>query len=183
MRRMLGIQARDFRQNMNQIPIFERELPEWIVPISKLATTDTGRLCRIPYRGHRHGCPNYGKSNRCPPNAPHVTDVFDIVRPMYFVYSEFFIPDHARKMKALHPEWSDRQCRCVLYWQGKARKKLRLRVSEAMEILNTDIFTSCPEGMGVNVFATARKHGMILERTKDIRICRHIALAGFKIAR
>jgi hypothetical protein len=50
----------------------------------------------------------------------------------------------------------------------------------AIKILSTNTNTICPEGMGVNVFATAIKAGLTLDKTKSIDICRHIALIGYR---
>jgi len=67
-------------------------------------------------------------------------------------------------MKELHPKWSDKQARCVLYWQSSVRKKL---LAEAKTFLknNTDlILIEIPEANGVNVFRTCEKANSILER-------------------
>ncbi len=47
-----------------------------------------------------------------------------------------------------------------------------------MWTLGLNTITTCPEGMGVNVYATARAHGLILEKIRDLKMCRHIALIG-----
>jgi len=133
------------------------KLPFWVVPIKTLILNPkVGEWCRLPYPRHPKGCPNYGKNDRCPPKAQHITDCFDLEEPLYFVHSEFDLKGHAARMKEKHPGWSDRQCRCVLYWQPKSRKQMNDRVDFARLKLQTTCQTNCPEGMGVNVFATAR---------------------------
>lgn len=140
-----------------------------------------GDWCRLPYPNHKNGCPNYGKADRCPPKAPMVQTVFDISKPLYLVHSEFDLKSHVGRMQSSHPEWSDRQCRCVLYWQPHSRKQLKDRVRMARFVLGTNIETSCPEGMGVNVYATARLSGLYLGKIKTLFICRHVALLGWRL--
>ena len=161
-------------------------LPYYIIPIKELILNDhVGEWCQLPYPGHKKGCPNYNKSDRCPPKAPHVSDYFDLKKPLYFVHSEFDLNSHSAKMKEKYPEWSDRQCRCLLYWQGTSRKQMKERAAWAVQLLNTDLpevikMTNCPEGMGVNVFATAFKNGLAMDKTKSIKTARHITLMGYK---
>jgi hypothetical protein len=154
-------------------------IPEWIVPIKKLVIGDTYKWCKISYPNHPKGCPNYNKKKGCPPHlAPLVKTHFNMEKPLYFVYSEFHLNIHAERMKLKHPEWTERQCKCVLYWQSKSRKQLKERVTQAMWNLKANSWTDCPEGMGVNVYATARLNGLKLERIKNLKICRHVGLLG-----
>lgn len=160
----------------------EEALPYWIVPINKLVLSNqSSNWCKLPYPNHPKGCPNYGNSFRCPPKSPHVTNVFDFEKPVYFVHSEFDLKAHAEKMKEKHPKWSERQCRCVLYWQSRSRKQMKERVDFACQMVKANRVESCPEAMGVNVFATAMTSGLILDKTKDIKIARHISMIGFKM--
>ena len=156
------------------------KLPEWIVPIKELIISDkVADWCRMQYPGHPKGCPNYGKNSKCPPDAPHITEYFDINKQLYLVHSEFDLKSHAEMMKEKHPEWSDRQCRCLLYWQSRSRKQMKERAELAIKLLRTDRVTACPEAMGVNVFVTALLSGLKLDRTRNINISRHVTLIGF----
>ncbi len=65
-----------------------------------------------------------------------------------------------------------------MYWQGTSRKQLRERVAIAKNEKETNITLYCPEAHGVNVYASAKKSGLKLERIKDLKICRHVALLG-----
>lgn len=157
------------------------ELPKWIVPVRKLVKTErAGAWCKLPYYNHPKGCPNYGKKSYCPPNAPSLEEYFDLEKELYLVHSEFNLAEHEHKMKEKHPNWSRHQCRCVLYWQSRSRKQMKERVERAVKFLSANRITACPEGMGMNVFATARHSGLLLERTRDIEICRHVSLIGYK---
>jgi len=158
-----------------------KELPSWIVPIKKLILSDkSGNWCRLPYEDHPDGCPNYGNKLACPPLAPFISSQIDINREMYLVHSEFNLRAHTIKMRTKHPKWSDRQCKCVLYWQSTSRKQRCTRTDEAVRLLGTNWISSIPEAMGVNVYATARLSGLKLERIRDIKVCRHVALLAYK---
>ena len=109
-----------------------------------------------------------------------MADLIDIYQRMYLVYSSFNLQAHADWMKTRHPNWSERQCRNVLYWQNMARADLRRTVAAAMSFLHCDAITYCPEGLGVNVFATARLAGLKLDKTRRLRIDHHIAIIGMR---
>ena len=156
----------------------------YVVPIKKLITSNrTGSWCRLPYPNHKTDCPNYGKNKWCPPQAPMVDEYFELSKPLYIVHSEFDFYGHVEKMRAKHPEWSDRQCACVLYWQGTSRKQMKERVARAMWELGTNASASCPEAMGVNVYATALLSGLKLDRIRHLKTCRHITIIGSKLWR
>ena len=156
-------------------------LPNWIYRIERLVINrNTGQWCQAPYPNHPKGCPKYDQSEGCPPKAPAVKDYFDISTPLYFVHSEFDLAIHIAEMKKKYPKWTLLQCKCVLYWQNTSRKQLRKRISEAFSILGANASTECPEGMGVNVYATARLAGLKLERIRHLSTCRHVALIGIR---
>lgn len=116
--------------------------------------------CKLPYPGHSKGCPNYSKKLGCPPERPLFASLIET--PFTLVAVSFNLGAWAEQMKEKHPEWSDRQARCCLYWQGKVRKRLR----QACERLVTedDLVLYTPEATGVNVFETCRTVGLILKR-------------------
>lgn len=58
--------------------------------------------CCLPYPDHPKGCPNYGKSPLCPPQAPDVREYFDFDLHLYFVVVKFDLQAHVDKMHALH---------------------------------------------------------------------------------
>ena len=140
------------------------------------------KLCTKPYPGHREGCPNYGKRDTCPPRAPALPDVMALSKPVYVVWNTFDLGAHADNMWALHPEWSARQARCCLYWQGAARVALRVKVDAFTDKEchpECDCILYCPEACGVNVTATMRKAGIELEwPVPAIKLARQVALVG-----
>jgi len=157
------------------------QLPDWVYPVKRLVMSkNTGRWCRLAYPGHPHGCPNYGKKPECPPQAGIVRTYFDVAKPMFLVHSEFSVRAQAIRMKKRHPQWTDRQCRNLLYWQAASRRQLLDRAAQTARLLGTDAMTITPEAMGVNAFVTARLAGLVLDRTNSLEICRHVALLGHR---
>jgi len=134
-------------------------------------------LCVKPYPLHPRGCPNVGKSERCPPAAPGFAHAFDISAPVYVVVNDFDLGGYVSRMAMKHPNWSDAQLRCVLYWQGTARKQLRAKSAAALAGLPGYEATWCPEGMGVDVTATLAQIGIALE-WPPVRVARQVALLG-----
>ena len=157
------------------------DLPSWIYPVKRLVTSEkVGQWCLLPYIDHPGGCPNYGIAAKCPPHAPAVGKFFDLSKPLWLVHSEFNLAIHIAKMEKKHPEWTLRQCKCVLYWQSISRKQLKERVQAAL-FLGANRSTLIPEAIGVNVFVTARIAGLQLEPIKRLSICRHVAMIGSQI--
>jgi len=110
-------------------------------------------LCARPYHGHPHGCPNCGRRPSCPPAAPLIDRVLDLSEPMFVVATPFDLGWHIEKMRRRHPDWSERQLRCCLYWQGTARKQHRQAIAANVpwRFPNGYRLVHTPEGHGVNV--------------------------------
>lgn len=138
-----------------------------------------GPWCKLPYPNHPRGCPNYGKKKTCPPNSKSFED---LVRPPFFlVIRPFNLEAHARRMKERHPEWSDRQCRNLLYWQKKVDKELREEATAFIESRDDDlVLLETPEANGVDVFKTCKNVGIILERNPR-KIVKKIMIVGKKV--
>ena len=154
----------------------------WIYEVKRLVISkQVGRWCQLPYDLHSKGCFKFGAYKECPPNAPLINEVFNTDKSLYLVHSEFDLTAHKNKMRMKHPGWSDRQFGCVLYWQSTSRKQLKERIVSACMILGTNFSETVPEALGVNVYVTARLAGLKLERIRNLKICRHVALVGFRI--
>ncbi len=121
-------------------------------------------LCSRSYPLHPKGCPNFGKRPSCPPQAPFIEDVLDLSKPIFVIWNVFAFRDHIQKMRVAHPDWSQRQLECCLYWQGSARKVLHDEIS-VLGLLRGgwDHVLVCPEACGVNITETMRSIGEILE--------------------
>lgn len=156
-------------------------LPRWCISVKRLVHHPcVPDWCKFAYPNHPQGCPNYDKHPDCPPNAPYVTDVFNLSRPLYMVFSEFDLAAHMKLMQERHPHWTERQLRNVLYWQKRSKSQMKARAKKARILLGTTQVHYFAEATGVNFYATAKLSGLHLERIKDITECRHIALLGYK---
>lgn len=147
--------------------------------VSPVIDLSVRRLCTRPYEGHPKGCPNFNSSPRCPPKVPTLDQVFDMRGPFWAVCSSFPLGEHVASMRARHPEWSQRQLSCVLYWQGTARKRLRAEIAAFRACLpsTTWIVETTPEAMGCDVTITLRSAGVVLPWPPG-DVVTHVALAG-----
>lgn len=150
--------------------------------IKPILQSSVRKLCTKPYHGHPKGCPNFGKRDICPPQAPFLDDFFDLNKKVLAVVVHFNLELHVSKLRAKHPKWSQRQLECCLYWQGTARKKLKKEIE--YNLTRSALFdgyelgvTDCPEAMGVDVTATMKAKGIILEWPPK-KIVRKIAFIG-----
>jgi len=138
-------------------------IDEVVIPIEDVVIDLRARdWCKMPYPNHPKGCPNYNQRDSCPPQAPIWNDYMS--GPYILVGVKFYLRGWVDRMRGKHPKWSDRQCRCCLYWQGKVRKRLR-EICEGVRDnhLDSNSFISyCPEAMGVHVFETCYKNGIKL---------------------
>lgn len=139
--------------------------------------------CKLPYEGHKQGCPNYGKSE-CPP----YTKLFNPApyHKFLLVYAEFDFKTYKQEMKKLHPEWTEKQCGNLLYWQGSIKKMLKDYIREknksGMYVLgcgsgfSLEFQREVPsmEAVGIYVYGTLMKNGMDFEikpKNKVVLVC------------
>lgn len=139
-------------------------------------------LCVKPYEGHPKGCPNFNNPKRtdCPRHVGKFEKLFDLTQPIYALIAEFDLDSHVKRMKYLHPNWSDKQARCCLYWQGTARKELNDAI-KIFKVNNPNYFVSItPEAMGIDITGTLQSIGINLEWPPQ-NIVRKVAIAAIKI--
>ena len=137
--------------------------------------------CTLPYPDHKHGCPNYGKKPECPPFAPLVGDFIDLDKNYWFIIIKFDLGSHVAEMK-LKPRkdgkaWTDKQARCVLYWQKSVVKKLEAACIDFAKMLDL-VYTLVPEAMGVHVIKTVRQFDIPI-KTRPTDTVYKIALVGY----
>jgi predicted metal-binding protein len=154
---------------MNQVKI--------IIPVIPVIDYSVRGLCMKPYLGHKKGCPNYGKKNGCPPGAKCFDEVYDLSQPVYAIINKFDFARHVSRMYELHPEWSQRQLECCLYWQPKARNQLLQHIKYFLKNHPGYRIEACPEAMGVDVTNTLARAGVLLEWPPKQWACQ-VALAG-----
>lgn len=135
-------------------------------------------FCTRPYPGHPRGCPNYGKRSACPPQAPYFEQVFDLNKPIYAICNVFHLRKHVELMRARHPNWTDRQLRCCLYWQPKARKQLAGEIERFKFHHPSYKVVTVPEALGVNITETMKRLGVDLEWPPQ-EVAYQVALAGY----
>lgn len=152
--------------------------------LSKKIVIDYGvrNLCFRSYPNHPKGCPNYGKRPLCPPQCPRIEDVLDLSKFVYVVWVTFDFAAHREKMRSKHPNWSQRQIDCCLYWQGGVRKRLREEIVKCLALfVNKTKYVAydCPEALGVNVTATMKNLNINLEWPPKTIVYK-VALVGTK---
>jgi len=82
-------------------------------------------------------------------------------------------------MRKKHPNWSDKQVKCVLYWQGTARKYLKQKIMMFKDSFPDYIIIRCPEAQGVNLTETMKNAGIVLEWPPE-NMAYQIVLGGIK---
>jgi len=153
-RLILGLQQTILLSAKTDIPIDER--------------ARDGTWCTLPYPNHKKGCPNFGKSEKCPPYARNYEDIVDLEAPVYMIINRFNLGAHEAMMKAKHPKWSRKQCRNVLYWQNTVRKHLKLMAYDLKTYLDGYEVLEIPEAHGVNVYKLMHDHAITLTTDPDI---------------
>lgn len=143
-----------------------------------ILSNKTRTWCKLPYPDHPKGCPNYNQRKICPPKAPLFKQ---IIKPPYtLVAVKFNLEKHVKKIKAKHPNWSNKQARCVLYWQNKVNKKLKQLSEETASKIRNSIILYKPEANGVNLFKTCKKIGLTL-RPNPQKILWKMSIIGTKV--
>jgi len=127
--------------------------------VDVILTQSPGAWCKLPYPGHKKGCPNYCKEARCPPYAP----ILSCTERYAMVAIKFHVGEHARRMKAKHPKWSDKQCYSCLYWQNTARKALKEWANECATHYCFPRIIYTPEAQGAIITKMMLAHGIRLE--------------------
>jgi len=139
------------------------------------------RLCSRAYPNHSKGCPNFGKRASCPPQCKLLEDEFDLKQGFWVVWVNFDFETHRNKMLQKHPNWSQRQIDCCLYWQGKVKSQLKKEVQTLLFFLTGNnwrlVNGLCPEAMGINITGTMELIGVKLEWPPK-QIVRKVALIG-----
>lgn len=135
--------------------------------------------CKLPYPGHKNGCPNFDHKLGCPPNTLNIDQIIDFSKPIYIIYNSFNLHEHVKKMNDKHPNWSERQLKCCLYWQPKARKQLKEEVIKFLKEFPEYTIVKCPEANGVDLTETMKNVGINLEWPPK-QITYQIVMAGIK---
>mgnify|MGYP001610250383 CR=1 FL=1 len=134
-------------------------------------------LCVKPYYNHPSGCPNFGKRDNCPPNAPRIKNTIDLNREIYAIWNIFDFKNHCNKIREKHLNWSQRQIECCLWWQPTARKQLKKIIKDFQKIFPNLKVIELPEAQGVDLTEIMKSIGIKLEYPPK-NITYQIVLAG-----
>ena len=149
-----------------------------------LLNQKVSELCKKPYYNHPYGCPNFNTRLTYPTLALPLYDIISNSKPIYVIWNIFPFKQHIERMKKMHPDWSNRQLECCLYWQRTARKQLKLEVSKFLEdrtwFLKDIKIIWIPEACSVNITKTMEQIDLILEWPPKI-VTYQVALAGISI--
>jgi len=157
------------------VEVFTKELSQYNIVYIPSTPPNKGDWCKLPYPEHPHGCPNFGRKEGCPPKAKLFSELVNY--PMFLIGIRFDLSAHIEQMRQKHPDWSLRQLKCLLYWQGHINKVLRQKCEEIASKHPDYIILYKPEANGINLFATCYKLGIILERSPQHFVWK-IAIVG-----
>jgi hypothetical protein len=131
-------------------------------PVEVVEHPNIQKLCRCPYPDHPEGCPNWGKKEGCPP-GPYYGDMFEAMARLAIVKFDF--GEYLEAKREQHPDWTERALRNPRHWQGHLRAAMKQLTAGREYVI------SSPEGMGVNVTATCKRAGIILEWPPENYVC------------
>lgn len=106
-----------------------------------------------------------------------MAEVIDLDRPVYAVYHVFDVAAQAEKMRASHPDWTERQLRNSRLWQHTAQAGLKTEIAAFLSHNPGYLVVPYPEAAGVNVTATMALAGINLQWPPKTTVYK-IALAG-----
>lgn len=152
----------------------------FVYPVQPVLDASVRTLCRRPYPGHPRGCPNWAKKDGCPPKVKLLNRYLDLAQPVFAVVHEFDIAGHVERMRAAHPTYSERQLRCCLYWQGRARSLWKVGIKEFLWTHPGYTAVPCPEAQGVNITETMRLAGVDL-KWPPVKVSRQVPLCGVRL--
>ena len=138
-------------------------LPPIIGAVIPVVDYGIRKVCKRAYAGHPHGCPNWKRRSSCPPQAPSLHKIISLADPIYAIINAFPLKQHMDLMQAKHPQWTDRQLRNPLYWQGTARKQLKATIQQFLQTHPDYLVLRCPEACGVLLTKTVAPLGIALQ--------------------
>ena len=82
-------------------------------------------------------------------NEPHSYaqgNSIDEYEDFYVIFTQFDLAKHVERLQRKHPEWTERQLYCCLFWQGKARKNLKEEIDKFKRMFTKHQVFVCPFG-------------------------------------
>lgn len=120
--------------------------------------------CRLPYYDKGFGCPRFYKE------CMYIKDtIFDVgIEPFIIVGLKYNFKKYINDMKELHPDWSLRKLKTVIYYQNLINKELKNLTMDTIHNLilkgykNLD-YTDKPEIYGIFIIAMMIRMGYEIE--------------------
>ena len=123
-------------------------------------------MCIRPYKGHKNGCPNFGKLPTCPPNIPCMYDQMFDMSDVYAVVTTYYLEEYFEERRKKRPDLPEGQIQNIRNWQPTALKENDYAISEFYrENPNLYIYVSTRllECMGVDVVGTMKEVGLYIK--------------------
>ncbi len=134
-----------------------------IEDLDLLYNKEIQNLCKAKYKGHKNGCPNYGKLDNCPPKTPLIDKIINPKLKCKFLGIKFNLYPHRERLRKKHPDWSVWKLNCVLYYQNSINKELH-KISEEYLANNKEfVAIKKPEAYGVNITRMLYNKGLLLD--------------------
>ncbi len=133
--------------------------------LEKDICTSPRSMCVRPYKNHKCGCPNYGKSDTCPPKIPSMYDQIFYVDDVYAVITKFNLYKYYERRRKNRPDLPEGQIRNLRCWQPITIKENDMAVSEFYNEYadkNDYVSTRLLECMGVDVINTLKEVGVTI---------------------
>ncbi|MFX0140805.1 MAG: DUF2284 domain-containing protein, partial [Candidatus Hodarchaeota archaeon] len=59
--------------------------------------------CKLKYKGHPNGCPNYNNNKLCPPQSPYLeNEILNNYNYYYLIYAVFNLKEYKEEMRKIH---------------------------------------------------------------------------------
>ena len=101
--------------------------------------------CTLPYPGHPHGCPHYGKNEECPPHAPFVEDFIDVKKPHHIIIAVF-------TNRLEHEHYTEEE-------ELQENQILHDLMNRIQQVFPGIWYTLKPSALGIDVYKTATALG------------------------
>ena len=107
-------------------------------------------LCYRSYPNHKKGCPNIDKCYHL--NIPNfeIISEYGKYNHFYLIYAKFDFKQYKKLRKKEHSNWSEKQVKCVLYWQKSVKKLLSEFINLLILTKQNNYILGCGSGLNIN---------------------------------
>lgn len=146
-------------------------------PVEVVCDPQMKAHCLDPYQNHPKGCPNWNHKEGCPPHVPYFPDIYS--KDVFIAAIRFNFADYLSHKREIHPNWTERALKNPRHWQGHVNSELKNFLIEELpkrQDITGEIIIN-PEALGVNLFKTCEKAGIILEHTPKNFVYKMVLIA------